>query len=111
MRWIKRLYVGEHAEQKKDRILRGIRESRVQLDVYVLQLSMRSRQLEIISSLMLLQSWYKNSEEYIVVGISKGQEEARLLLMQIVRDAMKRLGEPDLYRYLSLRMEEEGVDD
>lgn len=111
MRWMKQLYIGENAERKQERILRGIREGRVQLDVFVLQLAENTRQLEIIPSSLLRQSWYQNCGDFTVVGVAKGKEEAQLVLLQIVSDAMKRLGEPDLYRYLTLKMEEEGVDD
>ena len=101
MRWIKQLYMGESAERKKDRIIRGIRESRILLDVYVFTLPENPEdQLDIIPSNWLRQTHYKNREELTIIGFARGWEE------------VEALGTPDLRAYLKLLLtEKEDVDD
>jgi len=103
MKWFDRLYVGDGAEKKQDRIVRGIRVGKVQWNVYVLTLpSNPANQLDILSSNYLLQSYYRRQEDLTVVGIAKGREEAFFVLQQMVEDAMKEYGTPDLRRLFSL---------
>ena len=113
MRWIKQLYMGESAERKKDRIIRGIRESRILLDVYVFTLPENPEdQLDIIPSNWLRQTHYKNREELTIIGFARGWEEVECMLLALVTDAMKALGTPDLRAYLKLLLtEKEDVDD
>ena len=113
MRWMKQLYMGESAERKKDRIIRGIRESRILLDVYVFTLPEDPEdQLDIIPSNWLRQPYYKNKEELTIIGFARGWEEAECVLLSLVTDAMKALGTPDLRAYLKLLLaEKEDVDD
>lgn len=109
MLWMNRLYVGERAEKKREEILSGIREGRLQMGVYVLTLASHpDNQLDIYPSNVLLQPYYKKKEDLTVVGIARGREEALLLVSQITTEAYRVYGTPDLRRYLAKRMEEDG---
>lgn len=109
MLWMNRLYVGERAEKKREEILSGIREGRLQMGVYVLTLASHpDNQLDIYPSNVLLQPYYKKKEDLTVVGIARGREEALLLVSQITTEAYRAYGTPDLRRYLAKRMEEDG---
>lgn len=109
MRWIEQLYMGKTAESRKERIIRGIREGRILLDVYVFTLPADPKdQLDIIPSNWLRQPHYKNKEELTIIGIARGWEEAECVLLSLVNDAMKQLGTPDLRAYLKLLTEEGG---
>lgn len=112
MRWFDRLYVGDGAEKTQDRIVRGIRKGKVQWNVYVLTMpSNPANQLDILSSNYLLQPYCKRQEDLTVVGIAKGREEAFFVLQQMVEDAMKEYGTPDLRRLFSSgRYAQEGAD-
>ena len=110
MKWITPLYIGEKAEKKKGKIIRGIKQRKAFLNTYVLMLPNNPKnQLDIIQATELKQPFYK-TKDFVIVGIALGKEEAIELVAQITDDAVREIGTPMIKDYLVAR-QNRGMED
>lgn len=86
MRWYEHLYVGKKAKKRRFSIIQGIREQKLQPEVYVITLPENGNNLyDIYPSAMLLLPPYKNSDMEIQ-GIAVTYWEALEVVRQMVDD-------------------------
>lgn len=103
MKWILPLYIGEKAEKKKQKIIRGIETGKFLLGTYVIMLSTEAgNQLDIIEAAELKQPYYKE-KDIVVVGIASGKAEAVQVVADIVSDAVNTTGEADVLAFFRIR--------
>ena len=77
------LYVSECWQEKKEKIIKKLRQNRLQPQVYVIALSQgEQNHLEFFSSMLLKQRVYKNTGLF-VVGIAAGYDEALSITAEI----------------------------
>lgn len=80
------LYVSECWQKKKGKIVKRLKENKLQPQVYVITLSQgEQNQLEFFSSVLLKQSIFEHSKLF-VIGIADGYDEAFFLVEEIVQD-------------------------
>ena len=80
------LYVSECWQKKKGKIVKRLKENKLQPQVYVITLSQgEQNQLEFFSSVLLKQSIFEHSKLF-VIGIADGYDEALFLVEEIVQD-------------------------
>ena len=103
MKWILPLFIGEKAEKKKQKIIRGIETGKFLLGTYVFMLSTEAgNQLDIIEAAELKQPYYKE-KDIVVVGIASGKAEAVQVVADIVSDAVNTTGEADVLAFFRIR--------
>lgn len=103
MKWILPLYIGEKAEKKKQKIIRGIETGKFLLGTYVIMLpTAPGNQLDLIEAAELKQPYYKE-KDIVIVGIASGKSEAVQVVADIVSEAVKETGEADILAYLKYR--------
>ena len=74
------LYVSECWQKKKGKIVKRLKENKLQPQVYVITLSQgEQNQLEFFSSVLLKQSIFEHSKLF-VIGIADGYDEALFLV-------------------------------
>ena len=100
------LYVSEHWQEKKLKIVKKLRRGRLQPQVYVLALSQgMQNHLEFYSSAFLKQQFYDDSDVF-VVGIADGREECLMMTEQIADKVYRETGGADLRNYILERQSE-----
>lgn len=100
MKWLFPLYVGVNAEDKKEKIVSGIKLGKPLINSYVLTLpACKANQLDIIPAIELMQPYYKN-HELVIVGIANGKTDAINLVSKIALEATSKLGKADILSYL-----------
>ena len=100
------LYVSECWREKKERIIKKLRQNRLQPQVYVITLSQGSQNhLEFFSSLLLKQHVIRNAGLF-VVGIADGYEEALSITAAIADHVYKETADADIRRFILSRQEE-----
>ncbi|HJC42890.1 MAG TPA: hypothetical protein H9756_04295 [Candidatus Mediterraneibacter gallistercoris] len=100
------LYVSECWQEKRARIIKKLKQNRIQPQVYVVALSQGSQnQLEFFSSILLKQHVFDNTEVF-VVGIANGYDEALLMVRDITEQIYTETGTADLRKYILERQEE-----
>lgn len=93
MRWYKHLYVGEKAGKRRFKIIQNIRKYRLQPGVHVITpASNENNVLDIYPATVLLQSFYKNNEELLILGIGADYFEALSVTRDIVDDMYRQTG-------------------
>ena len=86
MRWYDHLYVGEKAKKNRFSIIQGIREGKLQPEVYVITMPQNGNNLyDIYPSAMLLLLPYRDTD-YQVLGIAVTYWEALEVVRQMVDD-------------------------
>lgn len=92
MRWYDGLYVGEKAGRRRSAILQGIRDGKLQPEVYVITPPGNGNNvLDIYPSAMLLLPPYRD-EDFLVVGVAVTYWEALEVARRIVDDLYRRTG-------------------
>ena len=92
MRWYDHLYVGEKAKRRRFSIIQGIREGRLQPEVYVITPPQNGNNiLDIYPSAMLLLPPYRD-EDILVLGIAVTYWEALEVVRQMVDDMYQNTG-------------------
>lgn len=103
LKWYKYLYVSENAKKRINYYIRRISNGKPVNDIYLVTIaSNEANQLDIIKSHYLLQPVVMRMCP-MIVGIAKGNEEARALLVQMVEDTLKETGGADVRNYLLQR--------
>lgn len=100
MKWYRHLYMGEQARKNRYRIIGKIRHNKLQMDVYVITLASNpSDLLDIYPSYVLRQKHFQK-QEYLVVGIAKGYEEAVEVAAKIVTEVYTKTGTFGIREYI-----------
>lgn len=99
MKFYKNLYIG-NTITNPERIKRKLKlHKKILPPVYIIACAKENKQLEIYSSLLLEQWYYKENPPY-VIGIAGSEEEAFEIIRQIAEEAIQLTGKPDLVDYL-----------
>lgn len=102
MNWYNHLYVGEKAKAWRYAIIQGIREERLQPEVYVITPPQNGNNiLDIYPSAMLLLPPYRD-EDYLVLGIAVTYWEALEVVRQMVDDMVRQTGGFRLAEFLEV---------
>ena len=105
MKFYRELYWGEDIPEKNRFTTKFfLKVHKKSLMVYVIVLSRGSDQLEILSSLELLQDYYKANPPF-VIGITKSKEEAIRLVQDMVQDCYEAYGHANLKYFLAHKEE------
>ena len=100
------LYVSECWQEKRARIIKKLKQNRIQPQVYVVALSQGSQnQLEFFSSILLKQHVFDNTEVF-VVGIANGYDESLFMVRDITEQIYAETGTADLRKYILERQKE-----
>lgn len=100
------LYVSECWRRKKAKIIKKLKENRVQPQVYVVALAQGGQnELEFFSSILLKQHVFDNADIF-VVGIADGYDEALAMVRDIVEEVYNTAGDAGLRTYIMNRQEE-----
>lgn len=92
MRWYRRLFVGETAKKDKYKIIGKLRLRRPQIDAYIITLASNSANLLDIYPANQLLFPYFRKQDYFIVGIARGYEEAAELAFRIIVSVYKATG-------------------
>ena len=95
------LYLGESiASEKLDKIKKRLVKNPLWANVYLITpASNPADQLDIFDARQLIQPHYKN-EEFLVLGIVSGYEEALQLIERVTGECLKARGDCNLREYL-----------
>lgn len=100
------LYVSECWQEKKERIIKKLKQNRLQPQVYVIALSQgEQNHLEFFSSVLLKQHVFKDAGLF-VVGIADGYDEALSIITAITDQVYKETADADIRRFILNRQEE-----
>ena len=101
MKFYKYLYVGETVERVG--ILKQKLKIHAMVRVYLVTLACGDDQLEIYSSMLLKQKYFRKHAP-IIIGIASNYEEA---VKKIVEESLERTGTCDLKEYLKLKVKDQ----
>lgn len=100
MKWYNYLYMGEKAGKNSDRIINGIKEGRLQFNIYVLALPFNdSDMLDIYPSNILIQKHFLKSD-LVILGIAEGRDEAETVMQEIIMECFGETGGFELRKYI-----------
>lgn len=106
MRYYRYLYIGEGLEKKKDKVIRRLENRKLQNDIHVVTLASGDKnQLEIYHASQFLQPSFPY-EEFFVIGIVKGYEDAIELVEQITQEVYNETKGADIRSYILKREQE-----
>lgn len=94
------LYVSELLKKRKNKVLTGLMERKLQPGITVITLASGAQNhLEFFSALMLQQHFY-DEKDLFVVGLAEGHEDAAELVGQIVQEVLDETGGTDIRCYI-----------
>lgn len=100
------LYVSECWQEKKERIIKRLKQNRLQPQVYVIALSQgKQNHLEFFSSVLLKQHIVRDAGLF-VVGIADGYDEALSIIAAVTDQIYKETADADIRRFILNRQEE-----
>ena len=106
MRYYKYLYLADGI-RKKDKIIRKLEEKQLQPNIHVITLARNEKnQLEIYHSMVLRQPDFPY-DDFFVVGIAKGYEDAVEMVEEIAREVYNKTKGADIRSYILEREQEE----
>lgn len=106
MRYYKHLYLAEGIK-KKEKIIRKLEEKKLQMNIHVITLARNEKnQLEIYHSMVFLQPDFPQ-DDFFVVGLAKGYEDAVEMVEEIAREVYNRTKGADIRSYILEREQEE----
>ena len=92
MIWYKHLYIGKKVSRRRFAILQGIRQKKIQPEVYVITPPQNGNNvLDIYPSAMLLLPPYRD-QEHLLIGVAVTYWEALEVVCQIVDDMYRTTG-------------------
>lgn len=101
MIWYKHLYIGKKASRRRFAILQGIRNGKVQPEVYVITPPQNGNNvLDIYPSAMLLLPPYRD-QEHLLIGVAVTYWEALEVVRRIVDDMYRTTGGFDWRAFVS----------
>lgn len=103
LKWYEQLYVGDNAKNRINYYIRRISNGKPVKDIYLVTLASNGvDQLDIIKSNYVLQPIMKKMCP-MIVGIAKGYDEARALVVSMAMDSIKTTGDADIRKYIMQR--------
>ncbi len=106
MRYYKHLYLAEGIK-KKEKIIRKLEEKKLQMNIHVITLARNEKnQLEIYNSMVFLQPDFPY-DDFFVVGLSKGYEDAVEMVEEIAQEVYNKTKGADIRSYILEREQEE----
>ena len=107
MKFYKHLYISEDLKKKKEKILRKLKQNKLQLNVQLIALPQSPHdQLEIIESKVLLQPAYPKKDLF-VVGLVSSYNDALEFVESIVREVYETEAHTDIRNYILKREQED----
>lgn len=107
MKYYRHLYLSDGLEKKKNKIIRKLRDNKLQYDVYLVTLpETEQNQLEIYNSALFKQPDYP-IRDLFVVGLAKGYESALELVEEITRTVYNETKGADIRSYILEKEREE----
>lgn len=100
MKFYKNLYIGDTVKKPK-RLIRKLKRHKIRPGFFVIAYMRDTARLEICSSVLLAQWYYKDHPPGCIVGLANGREEALSLIERIAGDALAATGEVSLVEYLA----------
>ncbi len=89
MEWYYDLYLGEKIAKKKNKIIYKIKDGKFTPSTYVIVLPRNRRDiLETFPIEVLKQKYYKR-QNFFVVGLAKGNEEANQVMLDIIQECYR----------------------
>ena len=86
MEWYYDLYLGEKIAKKKNKIIYKINDGKLSPSTFVIVLPRNNRDiLETFPFEVLKQKYYKR-QDFFIIGIAKGKEEANNLMLEIIKE-------------------------
>ena len=106
MRYYKHLYLAEGLK-KKEKIIRKLEEKKLQINIHVITLARNEKnQLEIYNSMLFLQPDFPY-DDFLVVGLAKGYEDAVEIVEEIAQEVYNKTKGADIRSYILEREQEE----
>ena len=106
MRYYKYLYLADGI-RKKDKIIQRLEDKKLQLNIHVVTLARNEKnQLEIYNSMVLRQPDFPY-DDFFVVGIAKGYEDAVEMVEEITQEVYNKTRGADIRSYILEREQEE----
>ena len=106
MRYYKHLYLADGIK-KKEKIIRQLEEKKLQMNIHIITLARNEKnQLEIYNSMILLQPDFPH-DDFFVVGLAKGYEDAVEMVEEIAREVYNKTKGADIRSYILEREQEE----
>lgn len=106
MRYYKDLYIGEGIDKKKEKIFRKLEQNKFQMNTYLVVIPEHDKnQLEIYNAVLLMQRSFV-PKDLFVVGITKGYEDALVLVEEIVEDVYEQTKTANVRAYLEQKQTE-----
>lgn len=117
MKFYKNLYIGDTVK-KPERAIKKLKRHKLMPGFFVIAYMRDTKRLEICSSVLLAQWYYRENPPACIVGLANGREEAFALIEKMAEDALAATGEASLVEYLaqtdpegfSVVMRETGTD-
>lgn len=100
MKFYKNLYIGDTVK-KPEKLIKKLKRHQCKPGFFVIAYMRETARLEICSSLLLTQWYYKENPPACIVGLANGREEAFALIEKIAEDALAATGEASLVEYLA----------
>ncbi|WP_099468284.1 hypothetical protein [Konateibacter massiliensis] len=101
MRWYRKLYVGKTAKKKRYEIVWKVKHGAGMLDVYLITLASNEENLlDIWNSSVFLQPYYRK-QDFFIVGIACGYDEAVELAAKIVEELYQNTGDFRIRQYIT----------
>ena len=106
MRYYKHVYLADGIK-KKEKIIRKLEEKKLQMNIHIITLARNEKnQLEIYNSMILLQPDFPH-DDFFVVGLAKGYEDAVEMVEEIAREVYNKTKGADIRSYILEREQEE----
>lgn len=100
MRWYNHLYVGDRARKRRFHIIQGLREGKLQPEVYVITPPKNGNNiLDIYPSAMLLLPPYRD-EDMMILGIAVTYWEALEVVRDMIDEMYRETGGFDLSEFI-----------
>lgn len=97
------IYMNQHLQKNNKRILRRLNKKKMVKDLVCICIACNPKNLlEIISLSELYKDLYED-KPYIVVGIAEGEEDARLLVKDIISDVFTEQKNVDVRKFFNIK--------
>lgn len=101
IKWYHTLYMDDRISHKADKVKKAIEANKRTHDIYCIALASNENNLfDIMNVNELLFKHYRQSEIYIV-GIAKGKESAKQLVLRMIEDVYRETGDVKARTYFS----------
>lgn len=109
MNFYQQLYLDENIK-KPDKVKKQLNRGKLRPDIYVLVWSPELLRLELYTSFMLQQKYYKDHPP-LIVGLASGWEQGIGLIAQIAEESLRAIGKVDFSAYLLRNRQQSNVSD